>query len=100
MLETLGDIWQFRDTAVIAITTNGAVAKNGRAVFGRGVAGQAAARFTGELLALAERSGWPRVVLPRPGCGGGGLAWKDVKPLLAPVLDDRFIVIQHPVHNN
>ena len=146
MLEALGDIWECRDSAVIAITTNGAVTKNGRAVFGRGVAGQAAERFpliaeilgrklqaqgnhvfdlgsgivsfpveetpwslpdpriiarsADELLELAERSGWQRVVLPRPGCGGGGLAWKDVKPLLVHVLDDRFVVICQADHDN
>lgn len=33
------------------------------------------------------------VVLPRPGCGNGHLDWKDVQPILAPILDDRFHVI-------
>lgn len=32
-------------------------------------------------------------VLPRPGCGNGGLTWDIVRPILAPLLDDRFHVI-------
>lgn len=37
------------------------------------------------------------VVLPRPGCGNGHLKWEDVRPVLAPILDNRFYVITHKV---
>jgi hypothetical protein len=34
-----------------------------------------------------------RVVLPRPGCGNGHLEWVTVKPILEPLMDNRFHVI-------
>lgn len=46
-----------------------------------------------ELVALADEHGWADVLLPPPGCGMGGLNWKEVKAQLAPVLDDRFTVV-------
>jgi hypothetical protein len=139
MLAVVGDIWEYAGTAVIVITTNGAVTKDGRAIFGRGVAKQAVLRFPGlaetlgrlladqgnhvfdlgcgiatfpveetpwslpdlrliarsaaELRILTDSTGWQRVVVPRPGCGGGGLSWQDVQPLLEPWFDERFVVI-------
>ena len=139
MNEITGNIWDFLGRAIIAITTNGAVTKQGKAVFGRGCARQAQERFPDlplrlglllveqgnhvvslgsglvtfpveetpwalpdyglirrsarELRELADREGWEKVVVPRPGCGGGGLDWREVRPLLAEYFDERFTVI-------
>ncbi|MFA7402638.1 MAG: ADP-ribose-binding protein [Pelobacteraceae bacterium] len=139
MLEAVGDIWEYAGVAMIAITTNGSLTRDGRAIFGRGVARQAVLRCPGlvetagrllaeqgnhvfdlgggivtfpveetpwslpdlriiarsalELRLLADRSGWKWIVVPRPGCGGGGLAWQEVRPLLEAWLDERFLVI-------
>lgn len=41
---------------------------------------------------MAETFGWQEIVMPRPGSGNGRLKWADVKRVLGPILDDRFIV--------
>lgn len=45
---------------------------------------------------IVNVAGWRRVVLPRLGCGYGGLRWETVRPILAAVLDDRFTVVHLP----
>jgi hypothetical protein len=144
LIECTEDIWQYSGSgpAVIAITTNGSVARNGKAIIGRGVARQAVERYgslaetlgtlisrngnhvhklgnslvsfpveetawsypdlriiarsAAELRAMADSSGWQQIIVPRPGCGGGGLSWPEVKPVLEPWFDERFIVTQQP----
>lgn len=49
-----------------------------------------------QLRELADTREWPLVILPRPGCGGGGLEWAQVRPLLAPHFDRRFRIITAP----
>jgi len=47
-----------------------------------------------QLMTHADAQGWNSVVLPRPGCGAGGLSWEDeVRPLISQILDQRFWVI-------
>ena len=35
----------------------------------------------------------------RPGCGVGRLAWRNVKPEIGHLLDDRFVVVELPKHS-
>lgn len=37
--------------------------------------------------------GFNKILMTQPGCGMGGLKWKDVKPRIEDTLDDRFVVI-------
>lgn len=47
-----------------------------------------------ELLEETDRWDWDDVILPRPGCGAGGLEWyEQVRPLVSVVLDNRFTVV-------
>ena len=52
------------------------------------------ARSASGLFNLTNLYKWESVVLPRPGCGNGRRDWEtEVKPILSPLLDDRFIVV-------
>jgi len=46
-----------------------------------------------EVSEMADKFGWNKILLPRPGCGNGKLKWEDVEPVLQELLDDRFYVI-------
>jgi hypothetical protein len=46
-----------------------------------------------ELVELTDYKSWSRVVVPRPGCGGGGLEWPALRSMLERYFDDRFLVI-------
>lgn len=50
-----------------------------------------------QLVELADKTGWKNVVLPRPGCGNGGLFWHTgVHPIIGPIFDDRFTIVTRP----
>jgi O-acetyl-ADP-ribose deacetylase (regulator of RNase III) len=51
------------------------------------------ARSARELLLITRVMGYKNIVIPRPGCGAGGLSWEVVGPVLQEILDDRFKVI-------
>lgn len=45
------------------------------------------------LLELVETFSYDTTLLPRPGCGNGGRRWHEVRARLAPILDERFVVV-------
>lgn len=50
-------------------------------------------RSARELVALADKHEWETILAPRPGCGNGHLSWSAVRPIIADLLDDRFIIV-------
>lgn len=50
-------------------------------------------RSAQELVALTDEWSFSSVAVPRPGCGNGHRNWEDVKPVIEPILDDRFIIV-------
>lgn len=51
-------------------------------------------RSCDELMAIADTEPtWQTILLPRPGCGAGGLSWPAVEAVIAPLLDDRVVVV-------
>ena len=48
------------------------------------------------LLAYIQSHQIQTVYLPRPGCGLGQLEWSAVRSILAPLWDDRFVILTPP----
>lgn len=50
-----------------------------------------------QLVAICDKFGVRTCYLPRPGCANGGLDWEtQVRPVVEPILDDRFVVVDLP----
>lgn len=47
------------------------------------------------MIELADNFKREAILIPKPGCGNGGLKWEDVKKQIEPLLDDRFIIIDY-----
>jgi hypothetical protein len=43
------------------------------------------------LVKIADSRDWQTILVPRFGCGAGELSWDFIKPIVASILDDRFI---------
>lgn len=46
-----------------------------------------------KLVELVDKYKLHHIVMPRPGCGNGGLTWGFVAPYIDDILDERFTVI-------
>jgi len=46
-----------------------------------------------QVVDMANRMGWRKIVIPQPGCGCGRLNWEQVRPICLKYLDDRFYII-------
>lgn len=46
-----------------------------------------------QLMELIDSLGLQRVLLPKPGCANGGLDWSYVRGEIAPILDERVVII-------
>ena len=47
-----------------------------------------------KLVKFADEHHWKKIVMPRPGVGFGHLKWEDVKNVIGPVFDNRFVVME------
>lgn len=52
-------------------------------------------RSAQDLAKLTEEKGWQTVIMPKIGCGGGGLTWEAVADVLDKHLDSRFIILDY-----
>lgn len=48
----------------------------------------------------ANKNRYINVLLPKPGCGNGGLNYEQVRPIIKKLLDDRFYIIDYPNNKN
>lgn len=45
-----------------------------------------------QMMKIADKYGYKNIALPKPGCSNGKLRWSEVRDVIEPLLDDRFII--------
>jgi len=50
-------------------------------------------KSTKTLISICDTKQYKTIVIPQPGCGAGGLLWRNVCPRIEKIFDDRFCIV-------